>query len=157
MRVPLLFFLIFAIHSPFCYSQTSNKGLIYIQAGTLFVYSTSSLGYECPDFFKSIDVHSLSAFAGIGVWRSTFTSKTQGMQFNLGGSYLLGNKSHKLEIAYSYMFHFHNSLKSKKTNYVTGLSRPYIGYRFAPNNRKIIVKIGTGWKEIVQLGFGYRF
>lgn len=128
----------------------------YVHVGTIAVYSTFSFGYESTSLIK-LKKHQLSLNVGIGGWHSSLIENNFGTQSNIGIVYLYGLNKHKLEIAYSEMFHFDQSLKSKNVVFIGRLSRPYLGYRYDTIDSRIYFKVGIGWKELLQFGVGFNF
>ena len=137
-------------------SEVKDKGNINIHFGTLVVYNTYSIAYESFDLIKNIERHQLRPIIRVGRWSSSFASKNIGTQSSLGLSYLYGKGNHFFEHSSEIVNHFDKGLKGQPIVYIGSLYRPYLGYRYQPLDKRIIVKIGFGWKELVQVGFGYR-
>lgn len=138
-------------------SIVTDKGNIHFHFGTIMVYSTFSIGYESFNLIKNSKRHQLRPLLRAGVWNSSFTSKNTGMQSSLGFSYLLGKKNHFFEHSSELVTHFDKGLKGQTIVYIGSLYRPYFGYRYQPIDKRIIAKIGVGWKEVIQIGIGFRF
>lgn len=137
-------------------SEVKDKGNINLHFGTLVVYNTYSIGYESFDLIKNIERHQLRPVIRVGGWNSSFASENTGTQSSLGISYLFGNRNHFFEHCSEIVSHFDKGLKGQPIVYIGSLYRPYLGYRYQPLNKRIIAKIGFGWKELIQVGFGYR-
>lgn len=138
-------------------SESSDKGNLNIHFGTLVVYNTYSIGYESFDLIKKIEKHQFRPVIRIGGWNSSFINKNSGILSSFGVSYLFGKRNHYFEHSSEVISHFDKGLKGQPIVYIASLYRLYFGYRYQPNNKKIIVKIGIGWKEFIQVGLGYRF
>lgn len=132
-----------------------DKGNINLHLGAILYYTTYSIGYESLDFLHH-EKHSLRANLAAGTWTTSFLGKNIGFQTNIGLNYSLGKKHHLLDIGSALVFHFDKSLKNEGLSYIATTYRPFIGYRYQPLEKRIILKIGFGWKELLQLGFGIR-
>lgn len=143
--------------SIYAQSEFKDKGNVNLHFGTLIVYNTYSIGYEGRDLIKNIKKHQLRPVIRFGKWDSSFANKNTGIQSALGLSYLLGKEKYFFEHSSELVFHFDKGLKEQTGVYIGSLNRLYFGYRYQPLNKKFIVKIGIGWKELFQFGFGYRF
>ncbi len=150
----------FVLITCFTYSQ-KNRGNINVLYGTIIAYKTYSIGYESLDLFNTSIIHSdkhhLSALVRFGGWNSTVSIENSGIQSAFGLSYLYGEGNHYFEHSSELVFHFDHSLKGEGYNYIASLYRPFIGYRYQPLEKKYLFRIGIGWKEALQIGFGYRF
>ena len=138
-------------------SENTDKGNINLHFGTLVVYNTYSIGYESFDLIKNHEKHQLRSVVRIGGWNSSFSNKNTGMISSFGMSYLFGKGNHFIEHSSEIVFHFDKGLKDQSIVHIGSLYRPYLGYRYQPSNKKIIARIGIGWKEVIQIGIGYRF
>ena len=136
--------------------EVKDKGNINVHFGTIIVYNTYSIGYESFNLLNNSDQHQLRPVIRMGGWGSSFTSKNKGAQSSLGVTYLFGKGDHLLEHCSEIVFHYDRGLKGQSIVYIGSMYRPYLGYRYQPRNKKIIAKIGLGWKEVIQFGFGYR-
>jgi hypothetical protein len=132
-------------------------GSIHLNYGSVFVYSTKQLVYESPDLYKKNNLFAVQFIAGGGLWKASYTQESKGSLLTFGTSILLGKQSHFLEHNSSLNFHYGQSLKGNHAVFIGTLYRPYLGYRFQPKDKHLILKIGSGWKEIIQLGVGWRF
>ena len=138
------------------YAQTLDKGNFNIHYGTLLVYQTYSIGYEGFDLLRNGARHSVRPVLRIGSWSAALVGKNLGMQTAIGASYLLGKGSHKFEHSSELVLHFDKSLRSQSLSYIASLYRPFIGYRYEPAHIRFIARVGMGWKEVLQIGIGYR-
>jgi len=145
----------------FCSFSQKNRGNINVLYGTIIAYKTYSIGYESLDLFNTSIIHSdkhhLSALVRFGGWNSTVSIENSGIQTAFGVSYLYGKNNHYFEHSSEVVIHFDQSLKGNGLNFIGTLYRPFIGYRFQPLEKKFLFRIGIGWKEALQIGFGYRF
>ncbi len=148
---------LFVIFSIRVFSQTGSKdkGNVNFHFGTIIVYTTYSIGYESFDLIKKIEKHQLRPTVRGGVWKSTFMNKNIGTQSSLGLTYLFGKGKHFFEHSSEIISHYDKGLKGQRIVYIGSLYRPYLGYRFQPPNKKVIIKVGVGWREVIQIGFGY--
>ena len=133
-----------------------DKGNINIHYGTIIVYQTYSLGYETFDLLKNSEKHQLRPLIRFGGWKANLTEPNNGLQASIGLSYLLGSSNHHLEFTNEMVTHFDKSLKGQGLVYISSLYRPFLGYRYQSENSKFIGRVGFGWKEILQLGLGFR-
>jgi len=155
MKALLLIFFLVGTHQ-FSSAQSNDKGNIHLHFGAVVVYSTYSVGYESFDLLKNSTKHQIRPFVRIGGWNASIFNKNNGSLGTIGASYLFGRKNHFLEHSSAFVAHFDRGLKGKPITFIGGLYRPYLGYRYQPSEKKVIFKIGTGWREVVQVGFGYR-
>ncbi len=151
----LLFLTFFLIQSSFTQESRRDKGNVNIHLGTILIYSTYSLGYEGFDLLKN-EKHSIRPAIGIGGWNANVFERNTGVQSNIGFTYSLGKKSHLLDVGSAVVFHFDKSLKGNGLTFIAATYRPYLGYRFQPVDKKLILKIGFGWREVLQVGVGWR-
>ncbi|MFT5820511.1 MAG: hypothetical protein ACI8ZM_001754 [Crocinitomix sp.] len=151
-----LFIFIFSSGS-IAQSNDNDKGNVNIHFGTLMVYSTYSIGYESFGLLKNIGKHQVRPVIRIGGWQSSYAEQNKGVQSSLGITYLFGGKSHFIEHSSEIVTHFDKGLKGQSIVFIGAMYRPYLGYRYQPLDKKIIAKIGVGWKELIQIGFGLRF
>ena len=145
----------------FCFNSTAqdekkDHGNVNLHFGTLMVYSTFSIGYESFDFLSNSESHSIHGNIRVGGWNASISNKNSGVQSSLGISYLYGKKNHKLEFNSEFVAHFDKGLKGQAITYIASLYRPFLGYRYQPLDKKIILRFGIGWKEVVQFGVGFR-
>jgi len=157
-----IFFVIFALF--FCKSNlvaqlntSSDKGNINMHFGTIAVYNTFSIGYELPDILKKSQKHTIRALIRLGIWNANLVHYNNGTQGAVGFSYIFGSKKHHFEHSSEFVMHFDKGLKGQPIVYIGSLYRPFIGYRFEAENSPLIFRIGIGWKEALQIGFGYKF
>jgi hypothetical protein len=153
----LLFFLIVFSSVISAQSASKDKGNLHFHFGIIMVYNTFSIGYESSNLIKNSERHQLRALLRAGVWNSSFANKNTGVHSSLGISYLFGKKNHYLEHSSELVTHFDRGLKGQTIVYIGALYRPYLGYRYQPSDKRIIAKIGVGWREVIQIGIGYRF
>lgn len=146
--------LIFSLLANVANSQESAKGNVNAHFGTLGVYSAYSLGYETPTLLK-FDKHKFRINARFGGWSSSFTEKNNGSLASIGGTYLFGNKHH-LEFSSDAVFHFDRGLKGQTITYIAAWYRPFLGYRYESETSRFMGRIGVGWKEVFQVGIGYK-
>ena len=137
-------------------SFAQDRGNINLHFGTIIVYQTYSLGYETPNLLKNSEKHQLSPLIRIGGWKSSISEKNTGFQSALGFSYLFGANNHHLEFSNEIVTHFDKGLKGQSTVYIASLYRPFLGYRYQSKNNKFIGRIGFGWKELLQIGIGFK-
>jgi hypothetical protein len=156
MKNKIFILVLFLIFGSFSFSQT-NRGNINVHYGTVLIYKTYSIGYESFDFFTKSQKHHLSGLVRFGGWSASTSIKNSGLQTAFGISYLYGKGNHYFEHSSEMVFHFDKSLKDSGLNYIASLYRPFLGYRYQPLEKKFIFRIGVGWKEVFQMGFGYRF
>ena len=135
-------------------AQTEGRHNINLHLGSLAVYNTFSIGYEYHDLMNAIDKHQLKPVIRGGGWGASIINKNKGVQTSLGLSYLYGRK-HMLEFASEYVVHFDKGLKGQSITYIAATYRPFLGYRYE-GEKKMIFRIGAGWKEVVQFGVGYK-
>lgn len=156
MRITILLFNVcfFLSCSGSVFAQ--DKGNVNVHFGTIIVYQTYSLGYETVDLLRDSKKHQLRPLVRFGGWGANFTERNNGFQTSIGLSYLFGSSSHHLEFANEIVNHFDKSLKGDGFVYISSLYRPFLGYRYQSTNNRIIARVGLGWKEIFQLGFGVR-
>ncbi len=136
---------------------TKSYGSVQLNAGTLHVYRVLSIGYESPTLFKLGDKHQFRLAANGGLWHARLYNSTVGTQFNSNVTYLLGGKSHKLELGAGITGHFKRGLKNQPLQYIALLPKAFLGYRYEKNNGRLFFKGGIGWYEAVQIGMGFRF
>ena len=132
-------------------------GSLHLNYGTIFVYSTKLLTYESPDILKNNEILGINFNGGGGLWKASYSESSKGTMLNIGMSLTVGKGSHYLEHNSALNFHYGASLKGDYSLYIGTLYRAYLGYRFQPKEKHIILKIGSGWKEIIQIGIGWRF
>jgi len=155
MKSVLIALLLFG--AQFSTAQSSDRGNVHVHFGTVFVYSTYSVGYESFDLLKNTNKHQLRPFLRVGGWSASIINVNKGSIGTAGMSYLFGGENHFLELSSAFVAHFDRGLKDQAITFIGGLYRPYLGYRYQPSGKKMIFKIGAGWREVVQVGFGYRF
>jgi len=148
------FVLLFGSFNSFC---QDNEGAIYGQFNTILIYSNYTLNYESKDIINQFEKHSLRFSGGLGGWTTSAFNKNSGTLLNYGINYNYGSKSHLLEFGLTYQNHFDKGLKDQPIVFIGSTFRPFFGYRYQPLERKLFFKIGTGWREVVQIGLGYRF
>ncbi|NOQ73504.1 MAG: hypothetical protein GQ574_15975 [Crocinitomix sp.] len=160
----LLFSILFATYSNAQDQSDSDKtnhsqrfGSIQLNAGTLHVYRTLSIGYESPTLLQLGDKHQFRLAVNGGLWHARLYNSTVGTQFNSNVTYLFGGKPHKLEIGVGITSHFAKGLKGQTLAYIASLPNTFLGYRYEKSNGRLFFKGGLGWYEAVQVGLGFRF
>lgn len=138
-------------------SSQEDKMSIYMQVNTVFVYSNYSLNLESFDFLKTKNKHSLKMTVGVGGWSTTAFNKNIGSILIYGLTYNFGAKNHLLDLSICSQNHFDTGLKDQGVVYIGSTLRPSIGYRYQPIGNHYFFRIGTGWREVFQLSFGWRF
>lgn len=133
-----------------------DRGNVNFHTGTILIYSTVSLGYEAFDLLKKSQRHSLRPLLRAGIWNANVFNRNTGVQCAAGFSYILGSGRHHFEHSSEFVSHFDRGLKGQAITYIAGTYRPFAGYRFDSKDQSFIFRIGIGWKEVVQLGLGYR-
>ena len=158
MKISTLIIIICLLLSGILKAQVKGKdrGNINFHFGTVVVYNTYSIGFESCDLIKNKERHQIRPLVRFGGWNSSFASKNIGTQSSIGLSYLFGNGNHFFEQSSEIVSHFDRGLKGQTIVFVGTQYRLYLGYRYQPLDKRIIVKIGFGWKELIQFGFGYR-
>lgn len=136
--------------------EQKDKGSLNIHLGTNIIYNTYSIGYESSDLVQKVEKHQIRPNIKVGGWQSSLTQKNTGIIASMGFSYLYGEGNHLFEHSSELITHFDKGLKGQSLIYIGTLYRPYFGYRYQPLNQKIILKFGFGWKEIIQIGLGFR-
>lgn len=155
----LFIFLIFVLFSSSTISAQNDaidRGNINLHFGSIVVYNTFSIGYESPDILKKYNHHQIRLLSKIGRWNTTLLNKNAGLNGTLGFSYLIGKKNHYFEHNSEVVFHFDEGLKDQGLVHVASTYRIFLGYRYMPKNKRLFFKIGAGWYELFQIGFGYR-
>lgn len=159
MKNKIIFFLLlslFSVSSP-CQEKMKDKGNINLHVGSMLLYNTYSVGYESFNLIPNLEKHSIKSVVRFGGWNANVLNKNVGALSSFGLVYLFGKGSHKLEHSSEFVTHFDKGLKGQKITYVGGLYRLFLGYRFQPVDKKIILRFGLGWREVFQFGLGYRF
>lgn len=136
---------------------SQDHGNVNIHFGSIAVYSTYSLGYESPDLLKFTDKHQVRPVIRFGGWSSSYAEQNRGFQNSLGISYLFGASNHHLEVTNELVNHFDRGLKGQSVVFISSTYRGFIGYRYQSTNNGFLFRIGSGWREVVQLGVGYSF
>ncbi len=156
--IKLFFISLLLLSGQLCTAQDKpvDFGNVNIHIGTIAVYSTYSIGYESFDLLPATPKHALRLNGGLGFWSASLFNKNTGFQTNISAIYGFGQKKHLLDLGFGAVFHSDKSLKGEGLSYIGTLYRPYIGYRFQPHDKRIILKIGSGWREVIQLGLGWR-
>lgn len=142
-----------------CAAQNNDerdKGIATFHIGSLIVYNTYSIGYETFDLLRNQVKHQLRPSVRLGAWSSTFAEKNTGIQNAVGLTYLYGNGNHLLELGSEIVFHYDQGLKGQALVYIGALYRPFVGYRYQPVDKNIVIKGGLGWKELIQVGLGVK-
>jgi hypothetical protein len=154
-----IFILLLVSIPHFILGQNSNpdRGNINFHFGSIIAYKTYSIGYESFDLLKNTNHHQLRAIIRFGGWKSTFMNTNTGSQQSIGLSYLYGKTNHFLEFSSELVNHFDRGLKGQSIVYIGSMYRPFLGYRYQPVDKKIVARLGVGWKEVFQIGLGYRF
>ena len=135
---------------------SQERGNLNLHYGTLAVYNTYAIGYELFDLLKNSERHHISPLIRIGGWNSSISEKNRGFQSSFGFSYLLGKKNHHLELTNEIVAHFDKGLKGQDIVYIGSLYRPFLGYRYQSVSNKFIGRFGFGWKELLQIGIGFK-
>lgn len=146
---------VFVLLSLVAVAQVQDRGNINMHIGTLAIYNTLSIGYEFRGFIKNVEKHQLKPVIRGGIWSASLINKNKGLQNSIGLTYLFG-KNHFLEFTSEYVIHYDKGLKGQNVVYIGSLYRPFLGYRYQKEGKNLMAKIGVGWKELVQIGIGYR-
>ncbi|MEO9531365.1 MAG: hypothetical protein ABJG68_13765 [Crocinitomicaceae bacterium] len=136
-------------------TQEKEKGNVNIHVGTMLFYNTISLGYESFDFTKNLQKLQVRGNVKTGLWSASILDANLGFQSAAGISFLYGN-NHKIEFSNDIVFHFDKSIKHNGMTYIATTYRPFIGYRFQNPEKKLILKLGVGWREVFQCGIGFK-
>ncbi|MFK8038792.1 MAG: hypothetical protein AB8B74_10915 [Crocinitomicaceae bacterium] len=144
------------IGSPLSLFCQKDKGAIFGQFNTVLIYSNYTINYETKSLFSTSEKHNLMLTAGIGGWSTSAFNKNSGVVVNYGINYLFGSNSHLLEVDLNYQNHFDKGLKGQLIVFIGSTFRPFLGYRYQPKEGKVFFKIGTGWREVLQMGLGFR-
>ncbi len=134
--------------------QENDKGNVNIHVGTMLFYNTYSLGYESFDFTKNLQKLQIRGNVKTGIWSASVVNSNRGFQSAIGVSLAYGN-FHKLEFSNDLVLHFDKSLNQKGVSYIATTYRPFIGYRFQNPEKKLIFRLGIGWREVIQCGIGF--
>ena len=156
-KIILSLFLSLLLGSAISQEKIKDKGNINIHFGTVLLYNTYSIGYELFDLMPNSERHSIKPVVRIGGWSASVSDKNSGVLSTVGFSYLFGKGNHLLEHSSEFVAHFDKGLKGQILTFIGGLYRPFLGYRFQPLDKKIIIRFGVGWKEVFQFDLGYRF
>lgn len=160
IKIKLYFLTFIAITRPFNFIAQSeskpDKGNVNFHTGTMLLYSTVSIGYEALDLAKKSERHSIRPLFRIGIWNARVATNNVGAQCAIGFSYVLGSKSHHLEHSSEFVSHFDKGLKGQPFTYIASTYRPFVGYRYDSQKKPLILRIGIGWKEVLQIGVGYK-
>jgi|GEM_PF-4493379 len=132
-----------------------KKGSLTLHLGTLAIYNTFSVGYESPDLLEKVAKHGLVARMGLGGWQASLFRANTGFQSHLEVGYLRGSGKHHLELASGFVLHFDKGLKGQIITYIGTLYRPFVGYRYQDPEKRFSFRMGTGWREVLQLGLNY--
>ena len=135
--------------------QEDEKGNVNIHVGTMLFYNTFSFGYESVDLTKKLKKLQTRGSIKTGFWTASIINANSGFQSAVGTSFAYGN-IHKIEFSNDLVFHFDKSLKHNGLTYITATYRPFLGYRFQNPEKKLIFRLGIGWREIVQCGIGFK-
>lgn len=136
-------------------AQEKDNGNVNLHLGSMFFYNTISIGYESLDFTKKLEKIQLRGNIKTGFWSASIVDANSGFQGAAGISFLYGN-THKFEFSNDVVFHFDRSLKGNGLTYIATTYRPFIGYRFQNPEKKLIFKLGVGWREVIQCGIGFK-
>jgi len=133
-----------------------DKGNINLQLGTVGVYSSYSIGYEFKDLFPKSEKHALRPQIGIGAWTAVFITANNGLQNYFSVSYLYGKGNHLFEHNSALVMIYDEDLTTDKMRLSTFVYRGFLGYRYQPKEKHIILKVGVGFYEVLQVGIGWR-
>nr|WP_299207055.1 hypothetical protein [uncultured Brumimicrobium sp.] len=152
----LLFLSIAFSKNSYSQSTSPDQGNLHFHFGSIMVYNTFSVGYESFNLLKNSKRHQFRPLLRAGMWNSSFSNKNTGVHSSIGIAYLFGKKNHFIEHSSEFVTHFDKGLKGQTIVYIGALYRPYLGYRYQPSGKRIIAKIGLGWREVIQVGIGLR-
>ena len=140
-------------------AQDNHKdyGNIHLYAGTILITSSYSVGYEFPDLISSKSKHAIRPVIRFGGWYASLFTTNSGIQSSIGFSYLYGSKSHLFEHSSEMVAYFDRMSSNQSLTYMNILYRTFFGYRYQPIKNKLYFKVGIGFIEVLQVGFGYRF
>lgn len=153
IKVILLVSILFLIQN--ITAQERDNGNVNLHIGSMFFYNTVSVGFESLDFTKKLEKIQLRGSVKAGLWSASIVNANSGFQSAAGISCLYGN-THKIEFSNDVVFHFDRSLKGDGLTYIAATYRPFIGYRFQNPEKRLILKLGVGWREVIQCGIGFK-
>ena len=136
-------------------AQERDNGIVNLHFGSMFFYNTVSLGYESFDFTKKLEKIQFRGSVKTGLWSASIVDANSGFQSAAGISFLYGN-THKIEFSNDIVLHFDRSLKGNGLTYIATTYRPFLGYRFQNPEKRLMLKLGVGWREVIQCGLGFK-
>lgn len=133
-------------------------GTLSVHGGSILFINTASLVLESPDLLD-VDNHHLRLNIGGGVFYAAFFSIEKGLQFNGAVEYYTGKNGNHFEVDLGIIAVEQNN--TDEVDFfgmdVQASPRVFIGYRYESTETPVFFKVGLGFVEVLQLGFGYRF
>ncbi|MBI1267801.1 MAG: hypothetical protein GC193_10275 [Cryomorphaceae bacterium] len=156
----LLLFFIFvqAFAQPGKFSQR-DIGAISLHGGSILILNTATIALSSPDFFTDDNNH-LRLCGGIGLYYSSFFGVEKGYHMTGLLEYYTGKFGNHFEVDMGILVleptdyddaYFYPTTRTSLVH-----PRIFLGYRYETDETPIFLKLGLGFPEAVQFGFGYR-
>lgn len=132
-----------------------TKNLLVASGNVWVMGQAATLTYE--RILKVNKAGYLSAAASYGKWKDTYED---GDLFALTGNYMLGKKSHQLEMNLGALVKVHYDqyyTDQNKFDHLSFLPDVYAGYRYKKPSGHLVLKAGVGFPSLASVGVGLAF
>ncbi|HPR31041.1 MAG TPA: hypothetical protein PLK12_03055 [Prolixibacteraceae bacterium] len=133
----------------------STNNIVLGKASLWIMGQAVQVGYERTLFEGKYG--SFAASAAYGLWKDLYED---GDFFNLAGKYLLGKKSHHLELSVGAAMKIHYDqyyTGQNKFDHLSWLPDVSIGYRYKKPSGHLMLGAGVGFPSLVSVTMGYAF